>query len=156
FGCYINGKLWLPKADWKAYFDPIFQLLKAFVNDSAEYVAGYLTVKSALDPVKQTISFGWPDYAKKLGQFHTNKKGVIDHRAFSVWFSDSNPNKWYSPDHTGLNMNNRLDIIHFDTINRVVSGTFRFVLYREANNGSLIRSDSMVFSDGRFDIRYHQ
>lgn len=150
FGCYINGKLWLPKADWKAYFDPSYSPIQSSMNSSN---GGYLKATSSIEGIMHTFSFGL--YAKK-GVYYANYGGPSSVDEFHVYHLDYQKNKWYYPDDRGRHLGNRLEIFYSDTINNIVAGRFQFTLYRGWNDKITDRKDSIVITDGRFDIRYHQ
>ncbi len=67
--------------------------------------------------------------------------------------SDKNSHKRYYPD-TGIVTDNRLEISFLDTANNIISGTFSFRLFEGNNYKITNRNNSVVVTDGRFDIRY--
>ncbi len=150
FGCKVNGKLWLPKADWKAYFDPAYSPIQSSMNVSNR---GYLTVQSSIEGIVHTFSFG---LSARKGLYYASFEGISEHDEFSVYYLDHQKKKWYYPDDRGRHLSNKLDIFYSDTLNNIVSGKFQFTLYRGNDKKITDREDSIVITDGRFDIRYHQ
>ena len=150
FGCYINGKLWLPKADWKAYFDPAFSPIQSFITSS--FNGGYLKAESSIEGMAYLFNFG---LSAKKGVYYADFDKVRNTDEFSVYYLDFPKNKWYYPDDRGRHLSNRLEIFYSDTLNNVMAGKFQFTLYKGNDHKITDRKDSIVITDGRFDIRYY-
>lgn len=156
FGCYVNGKLWLPKADWKAYADPEYFRLLSGLSEGAPYLGGYMKAKTSTDSARQTISFGFSGNLRGKGIFHTNLDGLIDPGKFEVRVLDHLSGKFYYPDYSRLTQSNRLEVTHLDTVLNILSGEFSFTLYEGWDNKITNRKDSLVITNGRFDVKYSQ
>ncbi len=57
----------------------------------------------------------------------------------------------YYPQYPLSNASNAITLTKLDTVNQIISGTFYFTLYNQ-NNPAF---DSVVISDGRFDVTYN-
>ncbi|HMX38803.1 MAG TPA: hypothetical protein PKD78_00695 [Saprospiraceae bacterium] len=149
FGCKVNGKVWVVKAGDPVPFDPSFQLFASSITEKNGQ-GGYITVNEFGVGVDQTMSFGLPCRKDTL---HTHGKVYTDSKRFGIWLSDNTSHKRYYPD-TGIIKDNRLEITHLDTVNNVISGTFSFQLFEGNNYKITNRNNSIIVTDGRFDIRY--
>ncbi len=101
--------------------------------------------------IKQAFSFEVPG---KVGLYNSMQYSHADSDHFSVYFLDFIASKWYYPTDNKVDTGNQLNITKLDTVNNILSGTFKFKLYRGANDKITNRADSLVITDGRFDIRY--
>lgn len=149
FGCKVNGKIWVVKAGDPVPFDPSFQLFASSITEK-DGQGGYITVNEFDVGVNQTMSFGLPC---RKGIFHTHGDASNDPNRVGIWLSDKNSHKRYYPD-TGIVTDNRLEISFLDTANNIISGTFSFRLFEGNNYKITNRNNSVVVTDGRFDIRY--
>lgn len=112
---------------------------------------GYMSADSRWDTLDNRITLGWPRNGQKTGTFHTKLNDSTDPEEFSVWYWSGQ--YFYYPDNSQTQINNTLIISHIDPASNIISGTFQFTLYRQSG-GTLHKSDSVVVTDGRFDVKY--
>ena len=145
FGCKVNGKIWVPFwpcADLVAgavelgyNIQPInqAQTLPVFFSVSA----GSKTEGSVL-LIQQNYSLS--DHIYGIGNIHDS---VLIH-----FFANGGTNYINYSAQPGDTAARYLQITKLDTVNKIISGIFAFTLYGG--------SDSLVVTDGRFDLKIGQ
>ncbi len=155
FGCKVNGKIWVAKADWRSYLNPAFQLFDAFINEKNTPPGGFLQANRQVylgdkDWDAQLFQFG---LRASEGTYPSRPLGTVGN-AFSVYYRNENTLKWYYATDNKIDSTNQLVITKYDPDNNILSGTFHFKLFRGEKDKITDRKDSLVITDGRFDIIY--
>lgn len=144
-GCKVNGKVWVPlgapfgNPNYSSTFDESHGLGYGEINAK---------IKLFNPNGKLTISFS-PSYFLP-NQFATNSDF---NKPLNTVVKFINQYSYYA-DTSSLGKSNFLKITHIDTVRNFVAGFFQFTLYRGQNYKITNRSDSIVITDGRFDLRY--
>ncbi len=139
FGCYINGKLYVPKGfeqnrpNFSMVVDPNFQ-------------NGNFGISTFNSQLKIRINFGSNDI-KSVGVFYindTSKPLLID-------VLNENENCYFNPSYICISSGNckvtgNLQITRYDLTNSIFSGTFQFTLYNPS-----MGCDTIHLTKGRFD-----
>ena len=146
FGCLVDGRVAVPHG-WSITGG----ILNGFFDESKGLGHGIMTADltdtSGLE--KLSISFGSSYFLPS--QYATNADLNMPLSFSLVYY---NRQGFYSPDTSALGKNNFFKITTIDTSKNFISGLFAFTLYRETNQG-IDRTDSVVITDGRFDLRYY-
>lgn len=136
FGCYVNGQLFCAKGAFN-----IASLSGGYIKRNFWIKSNYVVMNPNHNgfKYKQKIAFGFLNkYPLSNFQIVLNSKDI-------GLFSDLNTN---SKDYITDSLNNGIvSFSRFDTINRVISGTFYFTA--KSSDSSIIR-----VTDGRFDLQY--
>jgi hypothetical protein len=136
FGCYVNGKLWLPGGGWPYL--------------SADYANGYLGIRAFRNdlPIEENDPFesssSMAIHVQELAQLSV--KHLLSTRT-SKSFGQFNGVMTCSGLLTDSTFTGKLEILRLDSINAIVSGTFEMTFYNEG-------CDTIRITDGRFDIKY--
>ena len=136
FGCLVNGNVWLPYGSLGV---------------------PSLTSNIYLDMISKTNTLNIDAYDRKNGALSdiniTVKKLISDTSIYILYnylnegLVYSNNNIDYEPyDTFGL-----VHIIHYDTIQKIVSGTFSFIGYTSTDHSL---APPVSITDGRFDLHY--
>jgi len=146
FGCKINGKEWVPCVDLyglAATLRPIDSRLTEsdgsnFLGMSATYFMSSISDTSSmfflgLKPLKVGIL-----NAQDLAHLRIK---------FSLLYNEGLNGKSWSADKTGINTS--IEILRLDTAQNIIAGKFSCLLISDD------RSDTLVLTDGRFDLNYH-
>jgi len=137
FGCRIEGEDWSPYVKPSTYPDPLF--IPALVVDYSEQQKGF----SLLITKRFSENCGDINQSISWGIKHNSDLEII---SSFFWFSDRNDGVGsYIID---SNSNLQLDILRFDTINRIFSGEFAFTIKLEDE------AQTHTITDGRFDLQY--
>jgi len=128
FGCLVNGEVWLPKGDF-----PVSGL-------HADYTGGGFVINATkyINPGLEDVAISiYPNSLQSVGTFFLNLSNA------EARFTDS------SCDLNGIKTDTsnvgKIEIIKFDTVNHIISGTFEFTVYNEA-------CDTIKITQGRFDV----
>jgi hypothetical protein len=134
FGCYVNGKLWVPKG-----YDGTSNLI---LNYDPTFNKGTFDLRSYRYPNSST----WfqsiilaSDSLSATGLYMINDK----HQ--DAQFMDSKACNYYGFDAT-VNRTGTLTITKFDLAKGIISGTFQFTLSKPA-------CDTIKITQGRFDMK---
>ncbi|KAA3633137.1 MAG: hypothetical protein DWQ02_13655 [Bacteroidetes bacterium] len=134
FGCRVNGEIWLPEAPWDLMgggaLNPYYNIHVGGLNIAA-------TKEISDTDIYQSISLSGNDIWD-TGEFNYNHAKYLD---FDISFCSD-----YRFD-LDTTLGDKLKIIHLDTENRIISGTFEFTAINED-------CDPVVITDGRFDVQY--
>ncbi len=157
FGCKVNGKIWVAKADWQAYLNPSFQLFDSWINEKNTPQGGFLQANRQIylgdkDWDAQLFQFGI--IAVQGKSFPSEPYSTSSGNTFSVYYRNENTLKWYYTTDNKIDSTNQLVITKYDPSKNILSGTFRFKLFRGEKFKITDRKDSLVITDGRFDIIY--
>ena len=135
FGCLINGKAFVPGGGGilantlSVYYDPTFQGGKFAI-----------TAKYYFDNTNQTVNLG-ADTINSVGTYNLQLHG-----RYGIFYVDGRTScdfsTLYDPPISGT-----LTITRFDTITRIISGTFSFKV-------ATSRCGTIDGTDGRFDVKY--
>jgi hypothetical protein len=134
FGCYVNGKLWLPKgsngtSNLDASYDPTFE------NGAFE-----LNAYRIRDDVDQFIALGGKN-VNKVGSYIFSQ----DLDSPGALLNDKKTKCSYSEQPNVIFGN--FTVSKLDIANQIISGTFEFTL---AKTGC----DTIKVTDGRFDMKF--
>jgi hypothetical protein len=144
FGCRINGKVWVP-------YYPCFGLPAGAMALSYEIRPFYDT---AILPIFFSLRAG--NNANGGSGFFIGQNSTISDRIFRpgniidsilINFTSNTGHGYYNFDTVPGSSPKEFLITKLDTAKGIVSGTFAFTLYSSPN-------DSIVFSDGRFDLQF--
>lgn len=132
FGCYVNGKLWLPKgyngtSNLIMSYDPTF-------NGGSLNLSAYRTESND----KQDILIG-ADSLSTVGIFNFNSKGS----PLALYFDTKTSCSYNDPQDY---LRGTLQITRLDLNSNVVSGTFEFVVAKSS-------CDTIKVTQGRFDMK---
>ncbi len=143
FGCMVNGEVWIP----------YYQCGLINFNPCEE-------LRSVVTPFDTTskLPFEFDLFAsRKIGEGSFSsfiirtgilKTGNLDSSFIVMYIRDS---VGYYPQYPLSKASNAITITKLDTINQIISGTFYFTLYGNYNP----TGDSVVITDGRFDVTYN-
>lgn len=156
FGCYVNGKLFIPRDGTGTFNAHDYGMIYSGLGQAPNYEYNEINVRDF-----KTGNGGWMDihivdlHENGEGNFIINESncedGIDANQTINVrirWLSkDSQNNKWYCSNENG----GTLKISHYDFENRIVSGTFSFkATNREDPN------DIIEITEGRFDIKWDE
>ncbi|HSF54280.1 MAG TPA: hypothetical protein VLA71_11030 [Algoriphagus sp.] len=145
FGCLVDGEVWVPRV-------PLFSWTlddKAFSLDESKglgYGHGTFRLVDSSYNDWMTLSFGFTFF--EPGIFFTSPDDP-DSSLLKVLFKRGISDN-YQPDYSVPLLTNNWKVTKVDTIKNFISGTFEFTLYNTLN-----KNDSIVVTDGRFDILYY-
>lgn len=147
FGCTINGEVWIPFYQCGLIEIPNHckELQSVVTNPDTTGklpIAIQLSVERELKPGGGSFSAFYIGATIKTTGSAGNFFDVI-------FFRDS---LRYDPQYPISSVSNAINITKLDTVNQIISGTFYFTLY--GPNGPA-GGDSLVVTDGRFDITYN-
>ncbi len=139
FGCYVNGKLWLPLG-YDGYARSEYYPW-SIASQTIPEVYGNLRL----------VTFNREDksgFSIKIQKVFEKGKNMVytssDLKSYLLFVSNQSTYYNYVEDTSNL-----LVISRLDTIDKIVSGTFQFKLINELN-----KLDTLKVTDGRFDLRY--
>ena len=133
FGCLLNGQVWIPKdnygqATFKLDVDPTYGNGN-FVFSALRYEENSNSVTFALGSVR----------CKKEGTYNLKDSGQV----FS--YSNTKLSCAYDINSAGIFKSGSFTITRYDLTNRIFSGTFDFIIYKQGCG------DTLYFTNGRFD-----
>jgi hypothetical protein len=137
FGCYVNGELWLPKGNFQtpdkfaSYYYNSLQINANRVGHNP-----FTAIRMNFGKVYSDTSFVIHNYTDSASYQYFN---------YASAYEPTGPIQFF--DALFLN-SGELHLTRFDTVNRIVSGTFFFTA-RDTVSG-----DSVNIQDGRFDLRF--
>ena len=139
FGCLVNGDSWVATVDGftESATDALF-----YLNTDG---SAYLTLTGILDDdndIRQTIRVRF-----RAENFAINTKYRLDDE---VKFRDDNRESSCSFITIDTAMHNEVVIKHIDEENRTISGTFEYTCREDECD------ETVVISEGRFDVQYRQ
>jgi hypothetical protein len=137
FGCYVNGELWLPKGNIQNY--PLFAgYYNNYLQIDANRVGAnpYTSIEMNFGKVYSDTVFAIHNYSDSAGMQFFNLYSAT---------SPSGPIRYY--DALGIPCG-QMHLIRFDTINRIVAGTFDFIAV------DTVSGDTVFIEDGRFDLQF--
>ena len=146
FGCKVNGKVWIP-------YYPCFGLPAGATQLSYEIRPFYDT---AILPMFFSLRAG--NNADGGSGFFIGQNSTISDRIFRpgnimdsilINFTSNTWHGYYNFDSPPGSYPREFLITKLDTVKGIVSGTFAFTLYSDPG-------DSVVISDGRFDLQFGQ
>ena len=137
FGCKINGQVWVPYYPCiDTYWNGAVELEYGFnsPNKNSVLPMGFgMIAQNSNDQNFLTIG--------TIGTIIYGKGNIIDTSLSIGFFNDTGYYRLLGGD-----PNNIFQITKLDTVNKIVSGIFSFTLYASF-------SDSVVITDGRFDLQ---
>jgi len=144
FGCNINGLVWIPYYACGLIEIPNrckeLSSLVSVVDTSRKLPIDWqLTVIRELKPGGGAFSAFY--LGARIGQ--TGNLGSF----FSVTYRKDSI--YYNPQYPINNASNAINVTRVDTLNQIISGTFYFTLFNSSDP-----KDSVVVTDGRFDVTY--
>jgi hypothetical protein len=145
FGCKINGEVWIPY--YQCGLITIFSKCKEL-----QTVVNYADTTTKLPfYIDLTVSreIGGGSFTSFDIRAEILKTGKIDSFLNVTYRRDSFS---YDPQHPISPATNAIIVTKIDAVNQIISGTFYFTLYN-SSYGSI--SDSLVVTDGRFDVTYN-
>lgn len=137
FGCYINGSLWLPEGGG---------LTPRLSVDYYNHCVLIRANRVGENPITSfTLDFG-KVYEDTTFSIHNYSDSTFyQYFLYSSGYVPSGP----SSDYFASNwVGNQMNLTKLDTINRIIAGTFNFIAIDSMSG------DSIVVSDGRFDLSY--
>jgi len=141
FGCKVNGEVWTPYYQCGLInpFSPCKELgsVVSMVDPTNQ-----LPIDLSLTATREIVQGSFSSF--KIGA-RIGQSGNVGSFFVVTYTSDSFS---YHPQYPLSNLSNAINVTTIDTVNRIISGTFYFTVYGPAG-------DSLVITDGRFDIRYH-
>lgn len=154
FGCKINGQVWVPHYQCDSYCTGCVELS---YNIHPVYSTSMFPLRLALqtgrseNPYSGIFSIG-PAYSRGFtaadGSYIYRTGNVADSMEIH-FFTNSGD---YTPQFG--NPNNTFQITKIDTVSKIISGIFSFTVY--AYFGTNFLKDSIVITDGRFDLQIGQ
>ncbi len=133
-GCKIDGKIWIP------YSKNQFPKIMASIDRSANWRFGFWGYQID-NPTNQKGTIGF-----YLNYINTDTIFILSNNKYN------NIAYYYPTDSTLLttdnNLQNYVQIISFDSINQIISGTFSFTTL------DTITNEKHEITDGRFDLRF--
>ncbi len=148
FGCLVDGRVAVPHG---------WSITGGILNGSFDESKGlgYGDIRADLTDTSSSkiLRIGYNASYFLPNQYTTNTDFNTPLNFFVICTDNSNY-KSYFPDTSALGKNNFFKITKIDTAKNFVSGLFAFTLFQGDNFGITDRTDSIVISDGRFDLRY--
>lgn len=135
FGCLLNGKAWIPKDN---YGQASFQLDVDPTYGEGKFSLSATRYEGDGNGFFFAFSFGSIS-CKQVGMYNFNRPDI----GFSVF--DSKLLCLYNNNTEGVYKKGVFSILKYDLANRIFSGTFEFILYKEGCG------DTLNFTNGRFD-----
>jgi hypothetical protein len=141
FGCKVKGEVWIPYFHCTVFTGSCKELgFSVYHSDTTHQLPLYFSLSTRRATSDTTFS-SFDLYS--VGAI--NKTGnVIDSVVILYHALGSSEYYRYPPSNTS----GVLNFTKLDTINRIIAGTFSFTLYNTWN-------DSVVVTDGRFDLTYN-
>lgn len=142
FGCKINGKVWVPRV---LPYGITIRDIDVLVSEK-NMTGGVAITCTLVDP-----SLGLDEWMSMSGGKTYFKPGTrcgSDEHVSLLYRSDDGQ-RFSSTYH--LNDSNCVTITKIDTINNIISGTFKFTVHRDSIN----LNDKIEITDGRFDLKYY-
>lgn len=135
FGCRVNGKIWEPRVQFGFVFTP----KKIDINYSK------VTQKLSVSSNREIDDIG-VDQKLYFVVKNISSVGIYDYdiASFNNYDTSFCFNNVFELDTTSAS---KLKIIHLDTLNRIISGTFEYVAVND-------ECDPVIITDGRFDWKY--
>ncbi len=138
FGCLVNGKAWLPDNDGTAY--PAL---------SPDYWHGQLSIRAVRfgknSEGKRSILEGIGVDVSSSGNLYSHQK-YTETKYARISLSDYKTGCDYYDSTNVLNI--EVDVVHLDTIKRIIAGTFETTYYIDSI------CDTVKITKGRFDVKY--
>ena len=135
FGCLVNGNVWLPVNKGIINYGP-----PEYKLEVSQYWQNH-SVTSVIISATQYESNATNGFYIALDKLDTGTYHLIG----GLNYSDVNY-IYYPWDSSGV-----VHIMRFDTIQKIISGTFSFTGYSDAN---ITTAKSVSITDGRFDVHY--
>ncbi len=137
FGCYINGEPWVAEVPFGAGFSGI-RKIEARLNP----LTGYFGISAKKTNSNRSID-------QNMVVAIANIEGENVYQSYPIKLNwDENYNCDYIFFQLDTNFIHDIDIVKFDTISKIASGTFAYTLINQECN------DTLKVTDGRFDVRF--
>jgi len=143
FGCYVNGRLWLPGRNKRVYS----------ISITSDYDNGYLSVAARRkdfeieenDPLAIFSSLG---FHIQQGAHLSNEHLLGSRKSKSYGlFADYSDIHCTNYETDSIASSGKIEILRLDSSKAIVSGTFELTLIADG-------CDTVEITDGRFDIQY--
>lgn len=147
FGCTINGEVWIPFYQCGIIEIPNHckELQSAVTNPDT---TSKLPVDFQLS-VERELTIGGGSFSAFYIGARIMKTGSVGNSLVVTLIRDSLN---YHPQYPINSASNTINITKLDTVNQIISGTFNFTLYGPYGPSG---GDSLVVTDGRFDVTYN-
>lgn len=151
FGCIIDGETFLPRKETGGIFNNSDIIVAKYYYETYYTDEGYrLHISAHNELTKKNVIIELYHGTEALEEgitydFQPQNPNVIVGRYSTLNNHPNNPN--YSADYTTTENSGKLTIMKLDTINNIISGTFRFDALDYFGNSSKIKN-------GRFDLIY--
>ena len=144
FGSMVNGEVWIP------YYQCGLINFLTQCEELHSVVAPYDTTSKLPFEFDLFASrkIGEGSFTSFIIRTRILKSGNMDSSFIVIYTRDS---VGYYPQYPLSNASNAITVTRLDTINQIISGTFYFTLYSNYNP----TGDSVVITDGRFDVTYN-
>ncbi|HEV3222728.1 MAG TPA: hypothetical protein VGZ90_07610 [Puia sp.] len=145
FGCMVNGEVWIPYSqcgliNFLTHCEELQSVVTPFDTTSK------LPLEVDLFASRK---IGQGSFTSFIIRTRILKTGKFDSSFIVIYTRDSIS---YYLQYPISHVSNAITVTKLDTVNKIVSGTFYFTLY---NSSYGFTSDSLVVTDGRFDVTYN-
>ncbi len=142
FGCKVNGEVWVPRVPLLAV---TYRDIDALISEKDGTGGGGITCNlvDIEHQIDNSLSISTGITLFKEGKLCYPSSPIIGVR-FKKTDGKRYLSKYFDIDENCLN------ITKFDTLNNIISGTFKFTAYNDTIN----KNDKIVITDGRFDLKY--
>lgn len=156
FGCYINGE---PTIFGKSFLDVGGPMLEARWHkmhpegDSLLFISA--SKNHQIYPLPEGKYISWEGMQIPVIAKGTGNTTILDlWKVMSRYFVDNNQQDSACEYHLDTTKSRFVNLVRFDTQERIASGTFGMTLYNSAKYNTTSCSDTLKITDGRFDVRY--
>ena len=142
FGFLLNGEVWVPYSRCRTFNDPCRKISARYgFPDAEEFGIGF---QFAREREKANKSSALTIY-NLIGANITSLGNKIDSIGVNFRGENSFGN---TDDYSRLQPGSKFIITKFDTVNRIISGEFEFILNEDSGSGKQI-----ILKNGRFDFK---
>ena len=145
FGCNLNGDVWLPNASCGYFSNPCagmsVSVFRPFAADT--FPLGItITVQKKISNVTTYIQMVTKNILTNSAAYVYSPGNIYD--SLRINYTNQNGIQYHTLDgKPGI-----VNITRLDVKNEIISGNFNFTLFIQGG-------DSLVFSDGRFDLKFN-
>lgn len=146
FGCKINGKVWLPYYKCDYFTNPCAEIETHYIHQNIDYflpLSFGLGTERKVGSSHTTFSINNLHFGQPFVTTLIQGKNIFD--SLLISYNDEKNYQSFGYQNQSKDSKNNFTISKLDTINKIISGTFSFILRNYP--------DSVLVTDGRFDFK---
>jgi hypothetical protein len=136
-GFKVNGEVWLPYYECKAFSDPCGKISARYGPPNADFNQFDMQVARKLNNEQSSLTITTIGRIKNIGN-HYDSTNFYFLRNGSTY------------QNLRFLSSGKLEVTKLDTINKIIAGTFEITVYKSGNT-----NDSLKITEGRFDFKYN-